>query len=207
MTKSIDYPIADKFIIKDLETLKKLTHPQRIEILQNLGHPKTVKDIALAIDADPTKLYYHIRQMEQIEVIKVVETNIVSGIVEKTYGVTAKEYTVDKSLFSGDDVDFTDDDFSNMVSAIFNSTLNHVKKSAKAGLINLNEDGPKRTTAIMSGQFLLTEEQLEKFGQKMQEVMTEFGEYTEQNSNSEDSQGYVYTIAFFPKPPPDNVQG
>ena len=204
MTKLTDYPIEDKFIIKDLDTLKKLTHPQRIEILHSLTQPKTVKDIAEAIEADPTKLYYHIRQMEQIGVIQVVETNIVSGIVEKTYGVTAKEYTVDKSLFSGDEIDFSEDDFSNVVSAIFNSTLKLANRAAKAGLINLKEEGPKRTTAIMSGYFHLTDEQLEEFGETMKEMMTKFSDYTEANKNAEDGTGYRYTITFFPQPPLDS---
>lgn len=201
MAKITDYHIKEKFIIKDLDTLKKLSHPQRIEILQSLAQPKTVKDIAEAIKADPTKLYYHIRQMEQIGVIQVVETNIVSGIVEKTYGVTAKEYTVDKTLFSGEDIDFSEDDFSNVVSAVFSSTKRMATRAAKAGLINLNEEGSKRTTAIMSGQFLLTEEQLEKFGAKMEAIMTEFGAYTEENQDAKETRSYIYTIAFFPRPP------
>ncbi|MEM9773490.1 MAG: helix-turn-helix domain-containing protein [Chloroflexota bacterium] len=204
MPKNNDYPIEDKFIIKDLDTLKKLTNPQRIEILQSLTQPKTVKEIAEEIEADPTKLYYHIRQMEQIKAIQVVETNIVSGIVEKTYAVTAKEYIVDKTLFSGEDTEFSEDDFSDMVNAIFSSTQKMAARAAKAGLINLNEEGPKRTTAIMSGHFQLTEEQLEKFGTKMQEIMTEFGEYSEANQNSENTVGYRYTIAFFPQPPADS---
>ena len=93
-----DYPIDDQFVIEDLDTLKILTHPQRIEIIHTLRKPKTVKQIAEEIEADPTKLYYHIRQMEKIGAIKVVDTNIVSGIVEKKYLVSAKEFRVEGQL-------------------------------------------------------------------------------------------------------------
>ena len=201
------YNIAEAFEIKDLDTLKKLTHPQRIDILQSLTTPQTVKEVAAKIDADPTKLYYHIRQMEKVGVIQVVETNIVSGIVEKKYLVTAKEYRVDKDLFSGQDSEASDEDITNMFGAIFNSTLKQAKRASKAGLIELNETGAIQTTAIMSGTYCFTESQLKEFGKRMAEMMEEFKTMSEQNQSAAFPDGnpeakeYLYTLAFFPRPP------
>lgn len=208
MTTKKTYDIAETFIIEDLGTLKKLTHPQRIEILHSLDQPRTVKAIAEDIDADPTKLYYHIRQLEQIKAIQVVETNIVSGIVEKMYYITAKNYTVKDNLFSGDNSEASEADFTNMLNAIFKSTVTQAKRSARAGLIDLNETAAsnKRTTAIMSRMFRLNDTQLEEFGNRMQALMDDFGEEAcrsedQIDNENQDQTEYIFTLAFFPRAP------
>lgn len=208
MTTKKTHDIAETFIIEELDTLKKLTHPQRIEILHSLAEPRTVKEIAEEIDADPTKLYYHIRQLEQIKAIRVVETNIVSGIVEKKYYVTAKNYTVKDSLFSGENSEASEEDFTNMLNAIFKSTVTQAKRSAQAGLIDLDETAAsnKRKTTIMSRMFRLNDTQLEEFGNRMQALMDDFGEEacpsdSTNESESEDHTDYIFTLAFFPRSP------
>ncbi|MFT5194591.1 MAG: DNA-binding transcriptional ArsR family regulator [Cellvibrionaceae bacterium] len=197
------YNIDENFVIKDLDTLKKMTHPQRIEILQSLHSPKTVKEIAEEIQADPTKLYYHIRQMEQSGLIKVVETNMVSGIVEKTYFVTAKNYTVDKNLFAGEQGEASEEDFSNLIGAMFSSTQQQAKRSAKAGLINLNDEESQQSTILMSTMYSLTDEQLSTFHERLRAVLDEFGEMAIENAETKNkaSKDYLFTMAFFRKPP------
>lgn len=198
-----NYEIADEFTIGDLDTLKKLTHPQRVDILHTLQTPKTVKEIAAEIDADPTKLYYHIRQMEQIKAIQVVETNIVSGIVEKKYLITAHSYQVKENLFSGDDSIDYGVEFPKIMEAVFKSTINQAKRSAKAGLVDMKkpEDGKPISVAIMSNMMTLNEKQLVAFGERMQALMDEFVPEPDDKNNDqtadENSKTYVFTLAFF----------
>ena len=190
-----EHQIDDLYVIEDLDTLKKLTHPQRVEILHTLQSPKTVKLIAAEIDADPTKLYYHIRQMEQIGAIRVVETNIVSGIVEKKYLVTANSYQVKENLFSGEDQFDTEVEFPKMMAAVFKSTVKHAERSAKAGLIEIpaREDKDKPiSVAIMSNVVTLNEDQLEEFSNRMQSLMKEFVPETgPENEESSDRKSVV----------------
>ncbi len=197
------YEIADEFTISDLDTLKKLTHPQRVDILHTLQTPKTVKEIAAEIDADPTKLYYHIRQMEQIKAIQVVETNIVSGIVEKKYLITAHSYQVREDLFSGDEAIDYEVEFPKIMDAVFRSTINQAKRSAKAGLVDMKkpEEGKPISVAIMSMDLSLNEEQLVEFDQRMQALLDDFapkpGQENSEKPADEDSKTYVFTLAFF----------
>lgn len=200
------YEIVETFSIEDLETLKILTHPQRIEILHTLQQPKTVKSIAAAIEADPTKLYYHIKKMEKIGAIQVVETNIVSGIVEKKYLVTAHNYQVDENLFTGDEPVESEVEFPNMVEAVFKSTIKQAKRSAKAGLIDMKKprEGHKLSVSLSSLVLYMDDARLEEFGSRMQALMDDFGHKPAEDGTLEgELNDYIFTLAFFPRPNED----
>ncbi|MCP4420888.1 MAG: helix-turn-helix transcriptional regulator, partial [Chloroflexi bacterium] len=68
--------VAEEYIIRDLETLKAISHPLRIQLLKLIKQPKTVKEIASSLEMPPTKLYYHINLLEKNGIIRVVETQI-----------------------------------------------------------------------------------------------------------------------------------
>ena len=96
--------ITEKLEIDDLETLKVLTDPTRIELLKRIGQTNrtgvlcTVKQLAEALDTPPTKLYYHINLLEKHGLIHVAETQVVSGIIEKHYQVAAFNITISKNM-------------------------------------------------------------------------------------------------------------
>ena len=92
--------LAQEFLVDDLEMLKVIAHNTRLDILQSLKKPKTVKEIARLLKLPATKLYYHVNLMEKHGLIQVVETNIVSGIVEKKYQVVARNYRIDDQLLA-----------------------------------------------------------------------------------------------------------
>jgi DNA-binding transcriptional ArsR family regulator len=71
------------FTISDLETLKVMTDPLRLKIIDLLlEQPRNVKFLASALNISSTKLYYHINMLEEKGILKVVSTRIVSGIIE-----------------------------------------------------------------------------------------------------------------------------
>ena len=190
-----NYNLADQFKIADLETLKIISHPQRIEILTTLRDPKTVKEIAEEIDADPTKLYYHIRLMEKAKLIQVVETNLVSGIVEKKYLVVAKAYVVDDGIFNDPENEPSKEDVSNLLSAMLRSTQSHLKRSVQAGLINVQN---KDNIMIDSYRYFLTEEQVKTFFERYEELGKTLKEWSAQNkAGDEGVDHYLMTNAFF----------
>jgi DNA-binding transcriptional ArsR family regulator len=76
---------------REVATLKALADPTRIQILLELGDgSKTVKEVAAALDAGPTKLYYHFKILERAGLIRVTRRRMVSGIEERTYAATAR---------------------------------------------------------------------------------------------------------------------
>ena len=78
--------ILDVKVIEDLATLRLLSDPLRLRLIEELGvQPTTVKALARAMGMKPNRLYYHVNLLEQHGLVRVTQTRIVSGIVERTY--------------------------------------------------------------------------------------------------------------------------
>src|SRR5688500_17702946 len=89
----------DQFVISNLETLKVISEPLRIQLLELVAEePRTVKQLAGELGIAATKLYYHVNLLELHGLIRVTSTRIVSGIIEKQYQVTACRFRVERSL-------------------------------------------------------------------------------------------------------------
>ena len=67
-----NYPQPDdKFVINSLETLKVMADPNRLKILEEMIEgPRTVKQLASALETTATKLYYHINLLEEHGLIR-----------------------------------------------------------------------------------------------------------------------------------------
>jgi len=98
--------MEDIFTVSDLETLKVISDPLRISILDNIrlanntGEYRTVKQLSEILDLPVSKLYYHISMLEKHGLIHIAETKLVSGIVEKHYQVSAQDIIIDRQLFA-----------------------------------------------------------------------------------------------------------
>ena len=90
-------------VINDAASLKALSDPLRLRVLHLLmAHSQrswTVKEIAAELDQPATKLYHHIKLLEQAELIRDVETRVVSGIVEHRYQTAQRSLQFDEALF------------------------------------------------------------------------------------------------------------
>ncbi|HVV38579.1 MAG TPA: helix-turn-helix domain-containing protein [Acidimicrobiales bacterium] len=94
-----DEATPDVKIIEDLATLRLLSDPLRLRLIEELGAaPTTVKALARAMDMKPNRLYYHVNLLEEHGLVRVTQTRIVSGIVERTYALVAKHFAVSDAL-------------------------------------------------------------------------------------------------------------
>ena len=95
--------IPKSITINSLETIKILSDPIRLEIMKYVGEKNkrnelcTVKELAKLMGVSPTKLYYHIKQLEEKELLVVGDTRIVSGIIEKQYHVAAMNISLSQN--------------------------------------------------------------------------------------------------------------
>lgn len=96
---------TDKFWIADVETLKILSNPLRLQLIEQIqrvnqnGRFATAKQLAEQLDTSLTKLYYHLKLLEKCGVLEAAETILVSGIPEKQYRLTAKRISVAEDIF------------------------------------------------------------------------------------------------------------
>jgi DNA-binding transcriptional ArsR family regulator len=77
-------------MVGDVETLKALADPTRMAILSALARSPdlpvmSVKELAAELGEPQTKLYRHVRQLEEAGLIRVAATRMVSGILEQRY--------------------------------------------------------------------------------------------------------------------------
>jgi DNA-binding transcriptional ArsR family regulator len=82
--------------IQDVETLRALADPTRLAILDALLKPPwprvmAAKELAAELGMPQTRLYRHIRQLDEVGLIKVAETRMVSGIMEQRYQATQRD--------------------------------------------------------------------------------------------------------------------
>jgi len=82
--------------VEDVEMLRALAEPTRLAILYALIKPPwprvmSVKELAAELDEPPTKLYRHVRKLEEADLIKVAETRMVSGILEHRYQSSTRD--------------------------------------------------------------------------------------------------------------------
>jgi DNA-binding transcriptional ArsR family regulator len=83
---------AEVFEIDDAETLEMLADPTRVEMIERLFDPASVTELAEAMEMPRTRLYHHVRLLEEAGMITVVQTRQRGAIPEKVYQATAKSY-------------------------------------------------------------------------------------------------------------------
>ena len=98
---------ATERVISDVETLKALSDPVRLRILETMvtaaDETWTVKRLAAAMGVGPTKLYHHVNILEEREFIRVAGTRVVSGIIETSYRIAQLTVRLDRALLTGGD--------------------------------------------------------------------------------------------------------
>lgn len=88
-------------VLKDLECIKAITHPRRIDILKAFkSTPLSAKQLSQLLDEPHAKINYHIKTLYKVGVLDLVEEKIKSGIVEKYYYPKAKHIVVGKKVLN-----------------------------------------------------------------------------------------------------------
>lgn len=198
----IDKPVtfipAEEFIISDLETLKVLADPLRLSIVEYLSKPGTVKQIAKKIGKPPTKLYYHFNLLEKHNLIQMVDTRIVSGIVEKHYQAAAKVYRLEQDLLSPSGEGF-DEKLSVIMSGTLGDIRGDLRESILAGVADVSETAqPHRRVMMTQGRLLLSPEQARNFYTRMMDLLKEFDSLQDDYAPNEDAIPYKLALLIHP---------
>jgi putative molybdopterin biosynthesis protein len=79
--------------IQNFEIIKILTDARRLEILQLLmDKPATLSQLGQVIGEHPAKIRHHLKQLENVGLIEMVDTRLVRGFVEKYYRAKARAF-------------------------------------------------------------------------------------------------------------------
>ena len=96
-----DFQPAEVMMIDDLETLKLIYDPLRLQILEafSIG-PRSVKQVAVELQLRPNKLHYHVNRLEAAGFLKMVRTQITGHMVEKLYQTAARHFHLNRETLS-----------------------------------------------------------------------------------------------------------
>ncbi|HZM72531.1 MAG TPA: helix-turn-helix domain-containing protein [Candidatus Polarisedimenticolia bacterium] len=135
-------PLSER-VINDVETLKALSDPLRIRILEAMVQAAaegwTAKRIAKALGVGQTKLYHHLKLLEDRELIKPVDRQLVRGIMETSYQIAQLSLRLDRNLLAagGADVRASAQD---AMSSVFDIARDDFERALATGLLPI--DGP-----------------------------------------------------------------
>lgn len=190
---------APVLFIKDLETLKILADPLRNQILEVLAPEKlTVNQIAEKLGLSPSKLYYHIKQLEQHGLIREVDSTIKANIIEKVYWITAFECKMDKDLCSFSTTEGQQSIITSMIAPI-ETTREDLQRSLEARALAI-EQGAKehpRTVLIYRELRNVSDQKATEFIACLKAVIDDFEEH-ESEERGDDVHTRALTVAFYP---------
>jgi len=189
--QSLDLSQLQEMNVTDLEAVRALTDQTKMKILEAFGpEPRTVKQVAATLKMVPNNLYYHINQLENLNLIKVVSTRVVSGIIEKQYITTARTFTFSRTLIAQSNPDQDINEImDNRVLSIMEATSNEVKESVKARLFS-----PDLKANITTVRHEFTQAQVNLITDKFQELIN-----SPEFENCQPSAGeatHIYRVAF-----------
>lgn len=183
------------FRITDLETLRAVSDPLRIQILELLeGQALTVKQVAEKLGLAPSKLYYHFGALEKLGLIEVAETRMVANMVEKTYISTADLLDVDPSLLkfskSGDN-----EPFNILIASTIDATREDIFRSLQARQFQLEQGANEQPRRFIINRVVsrVSEKRIAEFQNRLVKLLQEFEE-----KDRPADQPYALTVAFYP---------
>ena len=160
----------ETLVIKDAATLRALAEPMRMQILMELAAgPKTVKEVAGALEVGTTRLYYHFKILEKAKLIRVSGRRMISGIEERTYAATASSW-VPAPEFSSKLAE------SGIVEALLEVVGSELEIALEAqGSMPLG-DVTSPVPVMGFTRLALAEENVAEFQRRIESIMLEFGE-------------------------------
>jgi DNA-binding transcriptional ArsR family regulator len=190
-------PPASELTITDLDRLRVIADPLRLRILETLIEPRTVKQVAAALGLAPTKLYYHINLLERHGLIVVVDTRLVSGILEKRYQAAARGFRVDHDLLalSGPAGDAGLDMF---LAAILGRAGADIKRGVHNGTIDVGQHAPHPDALFLTHVLgRLAPEQLAEFYARLDALVREL-DGTRSGQADLTARPYALALALYP---------
>jgi len=134
-----------EMVITDVEQLKVIGDPLRLRLIETMaedpGRGWTAKELAEELGTKQTKLYHHLGLLQQHGFIRVGETRVVSGILEKRYQATAHGFHVDRALLTGAGAENA---VSVAIDAIFDKARTEILVGLRSGVLDFDPDDPKR---------------------------------------------------------------
>ena len=186
-------PVAERRI-SDVETLKALSDPLRLRILEVMTTGRdeafTVKRLAAVLEVSQTKLYHHVNLLMERELIRPVGTRVVSGIIETSYRIAQLSVSLDRGLLTGDSPELHD-----MLTTVLDGAREDIERGIRTGLIDLGEESdPLRRVVLAKGLTRLSPARAAEFHARLKDLIAAF----DADSTEAETGEYGFVLGFYP---------
>ncbi len=180
-------PPARNYEITDVETLRIVADPTRLAILRVLMNDAqfsppvmSAKEIAARLSEPQTKLYRHLKQLEEAGLIQVAETRLVSGIVEQRYRTAqlaigmSPEMVTDPQLRS---------EAVMLTASVFTDFRDELLANVRRGRVRIGPDGPDgaRGVIFQSGTARVAPDKADEVRHKLADAVRELLKHSDPN--------------------------
>jgi len=139
-SRGISPPLARREV-NDVATLRAMSDPLRLAILRLLMQDADVevrvmsaKEIAAELGEPQTKLYRHLKQLEDAQLIDVAETRVVSGIIEQRYRTAQLDVRLSPELMKDTDAQ---SDVMTTIGAVIDDFRLELRRNVRANRVDL----------------------------------------------------------------------
>lgn len=158
----------DEMLLDDLDLIAELTHPLRSRIVHQLRRPHSVAELAEALDVPVTRLYHHIRRLEEIGMISVVATRQAGARTEHRYRNVAVDYRLDDRVMAASDPGT----FARTVGSLFDVARTEFQREVEVGA--LSPDSVHGRAAVVFNEYALDERRRVEFLDRLNSLLEEY---------------------------------
>lgn len=162
---------ADVFWLENAEHLEMLSDSTRLQIIELLLRPRTVRQLAEEMRVPRTRLYHHVNLLEEAGMIRVVDTRPAGAQVEKIYQVAAYSFQPSRRYL---DTAEPREKAHAVLTSIFGATEADFLRSVEEGVVSLEDRAGRRSMHIRRGLMLIDRERLDAFIEALEAVFAEY---------------------------------
>lgn len=176
--------------IRDLATIKVLTESTRLAIMEGLGEGRSVTQLADELELPRTRLYHHMKVLEEHQLIRIKETRKVGAIEEKIYECAADAFKLAPEVNHGEQIV---EEVDAMGTVVFDTSKADLRRAAVKGFEDEGEDFRNR---VGIGRHLgrMTNDRAAAMMDEIREIIDRYLEVEE----GEDEHAYAFVWALYP---------
>ena len=185
--------LPDTFWIEDLNSLRALADPTRLQIIELLLEPLSVKEIAEEMAVPRTRLYHHIKTLEQNGLIRVVGERKARALNERVYVAAAKEFRPGPAILE----EATGDEMAEaLLTTVLDTTRADFMRAVRTGVVRLDEIG-KEHQLLAVGRCLarLPAAKAEQFAREVEDLVRRMNE---EDTQADEDPVSAFAFVFYP---------
>ena len=162
--------------VTDVDTIKALADPTRLAILRALSRdrmPKSAKELAEDLDQPQTKLYRHLKVLQEAGLIEAAETRVVSGIVETKYRAMQSGVSINPS----EHPDETREAMHDIIAGNINDYRDRMLRAVDLDGPDADEESARKRGMMMNLSATISAEDADDFQRRLEALIAEFDDF------------------------------